>query len=202
MLKKSRKPPISEKDALKAELIQLRCSLGLLRRRQRYMYRNTDNAYSMQDLLLAQFALDTTHLLIQRLELDVEECDEKDKADLRYTQRCRLAELRELDALVIEDKRTSVQLQEGDARDMVIELEDLEFKEIEWKFTSKAFDADRHDRMAAERAKVRDARPRFFAFVKWGEQAMREDIVSGEREDFSVLKGCFMTTRPCRLTQV
>lgn len=184
-------PQLTERQRIALDLEMMSNSRHLLSRRLRYMCRNNNNAYSVQDITLALFAINVAQSLEKHLFEKLTYCDIKNQADARYISRCRLAELREMtDKQHVEHSSCSILLCEGDVRDTLMEIEELEFKELLWR-VERSEGAEAEDEKARLRALPQDKASDGFSFVRWAERARREDILSGENQDFAVLLTCF-----------
>lgn len=173
------KKKISRLDQLLKEKKYLLDSLGWIRRHDRYMCRNRDGRYSIQDFTLSQFASDIATKLLADNERDiqVEEEEIKIRASLS-TVRDRKERLKSLKNEIITMK--IIFTQEEDIRTSIEDLETVEYNHLhllsKLRYVVISTVNNEYIMMTPKDSSV--------SFIEWAESAARDDIVNGENEDF------------------
>ncbi len=173
-----------DRDSLVDEISLMRDTASRLRRRHHYMCRNTTGDYSIKDLMLITFAAETADSLAHYLS---EQQVLRREATQRNVMKRRLAELLSQDPIFTKiDTLRLVDIVEEDDRYRIMEMEKIELQEA----------VNRPPPNYREIKRQTDLRNRAVSHVVWYETAQREDIISGENQDFDNLVSAMPTPSP------
>lgn len=193
------RPVFGERESLEFDHLKFRDLAATIRRQHYYKCRNRDGEYSLSDLAVTWFAAETADRLAAFYLSSMEKFDIRRKADEYIKSRRRLVQLRADHTEMLEISPNSpknFEEFEGDVRDIALFIEDLEFKDILWRFSNSTDDADEAEaRLALVGKKKRETR-HILSLMRDDEVAVRRDIVSGENQDRQNLMACFSSSSP------
>lgn len=177
------KKKISRLDQLLNEKKYLLDALGWIRRHDRYMCRNRDGRYSIQDFTLSQFANDIAIKLLVENERDIQIEEEEIKVRTSVA-RIREHEARLTSLITVDSMRSTVVIvdHEEDARTCLKDLEHVEYEHL--LLLSQLQYISPPSKLLSDSCDKKSSSLCMIKWIIWAESAARDDIINGENEDF------------------